>query len=582
MSNRRNRVLALPLASILGALALLASAGSAAASHTVTAFSLAPASTQAGASVDAASSTSLSYANGTDDVKKTIGHFAAGLLANPEAVPHCPQALYLADNCPPDTLIGSSESDIDPFPNLGVVTTVTGRIYNQELLGGEAGRLGIIVDTLPSKTFLTAPFYVRSNGDYGLDGVLDDLPRTIAGFGNIQIKRLKFTLFGTANGRNFTRGPTNCSLHTSTGEAFAYDHPEAATGPSDAYLPTGCDRLPFNPAFSISVGARGSNGFATHPPLAVTVTQVPGEAGILGNGVTLPVELTPNTAAFGSICTPAELSSDTCPAMSRVGTASATSPFVATPLAGAVYLVQEDGVVLPGLVADLRGRVRVKVKIGNSIVGGRQIKSTVNALPDLPIGSFSLALDGGSKGVLTAKTDLCFTSASRSHFRQLKADVSFTGQNGGSTASNPRVAVAGCPPLSSISLRRARGRRPVLTLRVKRHPDAPKTQRVRLKLPKQLRIVKRRLGKGASSQAASALGRGNLVVRGRRTLVIQKLSAGGAATVSLTLRKGALKPGAKLRRALRKGKRRTLRFRVSTLDVSGRTDTYTKRVRAKR
>jgi hypothetical protein len=582
MSNRGNRLVALPLASILGALALLASAGTAAASHTVTAFSLAPASTQAGASVDASSSTSLSYADATDDVKKTIGHFAAGLLANPEAVPHCPQALYLADTCPPDTLIGSSEADIDLVPNLGVVTTVTGRIYNQELLGGEAGRLGIIVDTVPSKTFLTAPFYVRSNGDYGLDGVLDDLPRTIAGVANIQIKRLKFTLFGTVNGRNFTRGPTSCSLHTSTGEAFAYDHPEAATGPSSSYTPTGCDMLPFNPAFTMSVGARGSNGFARHPPLRVTVTQMPGEAGILGNGVTLPVELTPNTAAFGSICMPAELASDTCPATSQVGTASATSPFVATPLAGAVYLVQEDGVVLPGLVADLRGRVRVKVKIANSIVGGRQIKSTVNGLPDLPIGSFSLALDGGSKGVLTDKTDLCFSSASRSRFRAMKAQVSFTGQNGASTASTPRVAVNGCPPSSSISLSRARGRRPVLKLRIQRHPDAPKIQRVELKLPKQLRIVKRRLGKGASAQAASALGRGNLAVRGRRTLLIQKLPAGGAASVSLTLSKRALKPGVKLRRALRKGKRRTLRFRVTTLDVSGRTNSFAKRVRPKR
>src|SRR5438067_3822834 len=118
MRKRRNRVVAPPLASILVMLALLASTGSAAASHTVTAFSLAPASTQAGASVDATSSTSLSYSNSTDDVKETIGHFAAGLLANPEAVPHCPQALYLADNCPADTLIGSSESDIDLVPNL--------------------------------------------------------------------------------------------------------------------------------------------------------------------------------------------------------------------------------------------------------------------------------------------------------------------------------------------------------------------------------------------------------------------------------------------------------------------------------
>jgi hypothetical protein len=79
--------------------ALLASAAPASASHSVTGFTVVPASTQAGASVNASSSTSLAYGNTTDDVKKTIGHFAAGLLANPEAVPHCPQALYLADAC---------------------------------------------------------------------------------------------------------------------------------------------------------------------------------------------------------------------------------------------------------------------------------------------------------------------------------------------------------------------------------------------------------------------------------------------------------------------------------------------------
>ena len=582
MTLRANRVFRTMLRTVAPVAFLLVLAAPARAAHTVTDFSLVTASTQAGASVDASSSTSLSYSDPTDDVKKTIGHFAPGLLANPEAVPHCPQALYLADNCPPETLIGSSEADVDLLPNLGIVTTTTGRIYNQELLGSEAGRLGIIVDTLPSKTFLTAPFYVRSDGDYGLDGVLDDLPRTIAGVGNIQIKRLKFTLFGTVNGRNYTRGPTSCSLHTSTGDAYAYDHPESASGPSSSFTPTGCDRLPFAPTFAISVGSRGRNGFLSHPPLSVTVTQAAGEAGILGNGVKLPIELTPNVTAFASICSAAQLATDSCPADSQVGTTSATSPFVANPLSGPVYLVQQAGSVLPGLVADLRGRVRVKLQIATSIIDGRQIKSTVTGAPDLPIGSFQLSLDGGTKGVLTAKSDLCFSSAARRRFRTLKAAVDFTGQNGATTSSNPRIAVAGCAPKASLSLRRARRARPLLSLKVERHPDSPKLQRVELKLPKGLKLVKRRLRKGASGQASSPLGRASFNLRGRRTLVLANLPSGGAGSVSLTLRKGAIKPAAKLRRALRNGRRAKLRFRVTAVDVSGNADGVTRKVRIRR
>ena len=179
------------------ALAMPATAPAASAIH-VTDFSLTAASPDAGASVDASSTTGLSYSNMTEDVKKTIGHFARGMLANPEAVPHCPEAVYLADACPPDTLIGSAGGEIDAAPNTRTTVAVSGRIYNEQLLAGEAGRLGIILDTAPTKTFLTAPFYVRSTGDYGLDGVLDDLPRALTGIGvgNTQITRLSFTLFG--------------------------------------------------------------------------------------------------------------------------------------------------------------------------------------------------------------------------------------------------------------------------------------------------------------------------------------------------------------------------------------------------
>ena len=472
---------------IVLALVLGAPAGAAGApAITVTDFTLAPAAPDAGASVDASSSTSLSYANSTEDVKKTIGHFAPGLLANPETVPHCPQALYLADACPADTLIGSSSGEIDTIPNTGITTTVSGRIYNQELLEGEAGRLGIILDTPVTKTFLTAPFYVRSNGDYGLDGVLDDLPRALTqlGVGNTQIKRLSFTLFGVVNGRKFTRGPTNCSLHVSTGEAFGYDDPTAVKdGPVSSYTPTNCDKLPFKPTFSIAVGSKGATGERDHPSLAVHVTQGAGEAGISANGVTLPFELGPNLAAFDVLCTSAQLAVDACPAGSRVGTTTATSNFVATPLSGPVYLVQQPGVILPALVADLRGRVHVQLTIANTILGGRLIKSTVTGVPDLPVSTFDLALDAGPGSPLENKFDLCRKGSKP---RAMSANVTFTGQNGATVASKPAVHVPGCGPVPAVSLRKAASRRPSLRVKLRRHPDGGKLARFTLTLPRQL------------------------------------------------------------------------------------------------
>ena len=198
------------------------------ADHTATDFTLEPASPEAGASVNASSSTTLSYGTLTEDVKKTIGHFAPGLLANPEAVPHCAQALWLADACPADTLDRKLPGDHQ---------RPRGR-ERPHLQPGAArrrgGRLGIIVDAATGKLFLTAPFYVRTTGDYGLDGILDDIPRLTPG---TQITKLSFTLFGTVNGRNFTRGPTSCSLKVSTGEAFGYEHNVSVGGPSSSYTP---------------------------------------------------------------------------------------------------------------------------------------------------------------------------------------------------------------------------------------------------------------------------------------------------------------------------------------------------------
>jgi hypothetical protein len=509
---------------------------------TVTDFTLTPAARDAGASVNASSSTSLAYSNITEDVKKTIGHFAAGMIANPEAVPHCPQAQYLADSCPADTLIGSAAGEIDALPNTHTTVSVSGRIFNQELLADEAGRLGIILDTTPTKTLLTAPFYVRSNGDYGLDGVLDDLPRSLTStglVGNTQIDKLSFTLFGIVNGRKFTRAPTNCALHVSTGEAIGYDDPTPVTnGPVSSYTPTNCDKLTFKPSFSMTVGSKGTTGERKHPPLSVHVAQAASEGGIASNAVTLPFELGPNLAAFDVLCTTAQLAASACPGGSKVGTTKANSAFVANPLTGPVYLVQQPGVILPALVADLRGRVHVQLTIATAILGGRLIKSTVTGVPDLPVSTFDLDLDGGAGSPLENKFDLCHKG---SKVRTMRADVSFTGQNGAKVASKPRLHVPGCGPGVSAKLRHARQARPMLSVKVKSHPDGGKLSRFKLTLPKQLRA------KG-----------------GRRKVTVSSRKSARAISAKLRVRLSA-----KARKRLRRGHNLKLRYKVVAVESGG-------------
>ena len=553
------------------AAALAAWPTQAAANHTVVAtdFRLTASSHVAGASPDASSWTTLTYPGvpNTDDIKHTIGHFAAGMVANPEIVPKCPRDVYLADNCPADTLIGSSEADIHVLPPAGPVQTEHGRIYNVVQQGTEAGRLGIIVDAA-SKAFLEAAFYVRNKGDYGLDGDLDNLPRALFGVGDIQIRRLKFTLFGTVQGRRFTRGPTSCSLKVSTGEGEAYDHPGFVTGPSDSYTPTDCDKLPFAPTFAMSVGDKGSTGERQKPPLRVTVTQMAWEAGILGNGVRLPFEIGPNLPAFTTICTLAQSAAEACPPGSKMGTAIATSSFVDKPLTGNVYAVEQAGVpYLPGLVADLRGRVNVQIKIATQIINGKYIRSTVTNVPDLPMSSFSMSLIGGDKGPLESKFDLCFKRANK--FRTMKPEVTFNSHSGKSIASKPRLAVEGCPPAATASLRNAAGRKAKLKLTVERHPDADNIQSLKVTLPRGAALVSKRLkGKGVGVKGSGA---GNARVRaaGKRTLQISKLSSKGARKVTITLRRGAVRLSGKVRKLARKGKRPKVRIKVRSRDIKG-------------
>jgi hypothetical protein len=279
------------------------------------------------------------------------------------------------------------------------------------------------------------------------------------------------------------------------------------------------------------------------------------------------VQLTPNTAAFSTICSSAQLAANACPPGSKVGTTQATSPFVAAPLTGPVYIAQQSGSVLPSLVADLFGRVHVRITIANSILGGKQVRATVTNAPDLPIASFSLALNGGAKGVVLAKSDLCFTSDSQSKFRTLKTGVTFRGHNGTTLDSSPRIEIEGCAPRLEAALRHARRPRPTLKFLVQRHPDAEKLTRLELTLPKGLALVKRALKRRASGKASGALSRSAFTAKGKRRLVVT-LPSNGADTASVKLGRGVLKEKRSLQRKLGRRRKAKVKFKLVSVDTA--------------
>jgi hypothetical protein len=131
-------------------------------------------------------------------------------------------------------------------------------------------------------------------------------------------------------------------------------------------------------------------------------------------------------------------------------------------------------------------------------------------------------------------------------------------------------------------VRRARSKRPELKVTVQRHPDADKLKSVELLLPKDLRLVKRRIRRGASANASAKLSRRSLSVRGARRLRISGLPSKGSNKLVVRLRRGAVRPTGKLRRALRRKRSRTLRVRVISTDTAGKQFTGRGSVRARR
>ena len=513
---------------------LLALPASAQAAFDVPAFTVTPTSLQAGSHPDV--SVALQF-NGDEHVRDLTLSLPPGLVGNPNATTRCSATAFAADDCPAASRIGTT-SVVTRIALLSVLPiTAEGDVYNLRPGTGEPARLGVVVRPPlgAEKVFIVSRVALRAS-DGGLDSIITGLPSTIGtplGEQDMRIESMNLTLLGRPAGAKqpFMTMPTSCRAAT----ARVVARSDAATAVSRAappFTPTACSRLPFKPALAATV----SN--AIQPTVRTVITGPAGNANTATAAVTLPKGLAVNPAMLQSTCTLAQQEVGPCPETSRIGRAVASSPLL-PPLRGPVYLAQLPGQLLPGVRVDLSGVVRLSLR---GVVGGNPLVTQFSGLPDVPLARFELTFDAG-RG-LRATKDFC-----RGALPKIGAEL--TGQNGAKANLREPMTVTGCAkPVATL---RVKGRR--LRLRVNAARGGPALERVRLNLPKRLKVHPRR---GHHTRGTKLT---------RRAL---KIRAGGARTVKVTLSRGAFT--GKL------GKRRT--FVLLTRDVTGHTERQ--RIRARR
>jgi hypothetical protein len=241
------------------------------------------------------------------------------------------------------------------------------------------------------------------------------------------------------NRSKFLLNPTNCgrlstdSLLTST--------LGAGQNLSSPFSVSGCSALPFKPAFTAATSAstNATTLKANGASLRVNLLQGAHEANIQSVVASLPKQLPSRLTTLQKACPEATYAANpfSCPAGSKVGTATVTTPVLPGHLSGPAYLVSHGGAAFPDLDLLLEGNgVRVILN-GTTQIKNGVTTSTFGSIPDVPVTSFVLDLPQGPNSALAVNGGAFCAQT-------LTMPTTITAQSGAVIKQNTNVAVAGC------------------------------------------------------------------------------------------------------------------------------------------
>jgi hypothetical protein len=366
-----------------------------------------------------------------------------GLLAMVSHVTQCAEPQASQGACPEASLVGTATAGIgsgsEPFFQ-------TGRVYFTGPYGGAPFGLSIVVPAVAGpfnlgNVIVRVALHIDPNtaqviGQTPPAGSPGGLPLMLDGV-PLRLRTVNITL----NRQGFTLNPTNCGQKQIVGTVSSTQG--ASENVASPFAVAGCQGLPFKPVLVASTQARVSK--AGGASLTVKVTSSTGQANIAKVDLQLPKSLPARLTTLQQACTEAQFATNPagCPAGSDIGTATAVTPILNTPLTGPAYLVSHGGAAFPDVELILQGEGVTIVLDGQTQIKQGITYSHFETVPDAPISTFETVLPEGPHSALTIplssskpKTSLCGES--------LKMPTKLVGQNGATINQSTTITVAGC------------------------------------------------------------------------------------------------------------------------------------------
>ncbi len=323
------------------------------------------------------------------NVKDLAIDLPAGFTGDGNAVPVCSRTDFQQRRCGAESQVGIMHV------SFAGILPASFPIYTVAPHEGELAELGFLAVIVPVRLVVS----VRSDGDYGSELTIHDLPQ------NLPLTAVEIELWGVPADRQsgtalprrpFLTNPTSCDGDTpvTTVRVRSWQAPEqwvVADAPMGGPL-VGCERLAFDPALGLALDTPSAD---TPSGLSVDLT-LPRAADPDGLAIshtrdvaiTFPggLTLSPGVADGLSACDDERLGIGTsdppsCPASSKIGTVELTTLLLEEPLKGGIYLGRA--------VAGDRFRLFLTAS-GRGVV----LKLTASLQPDPETGQLLMLLPG--------------------------------------------------------------------------------------------------------------------------------------------------------------------------------------------
>ena len=434
-------------------------------------FNAGTASSQAGAF----SPFTLSFAR--TDPEQELGaitiHTPPGLLGMVSQVPLCPEPQASQGTCSTASQIGHVATTVGPGPDpLSVPQAGQPQdpVYLTGPYKGAPFGLSIAVPAVAGP-FNLGTVVVRATIDVdpstaALSITTDPLPHILDGI-PLQIR----TIGAVIDRSGFIFNPTNCNplaIGATIGSLQG-----ASSTVSSRFQAASCASLQFKPAFAVSASGKTSkaDGASLTAKVSYPSAAQGSEANIAAVKVDLPKQLPSRLTTLKKACTNAQFEANpaACPAASKIGYATVTTPLLPVPLTGPAIFVSHGGEAFPSLTMVLQGYGVTVDLVGSTFINKAGITSTTfQTVPDTPFNTFELTLPQGKYSALGANGNLCKPTKTvtvkkkvtvkvhgrkRTVTRSVKQTVAepltmpteFVAQNGAELKQDTHISVTGCP-----------------------------------------------------------------------------------------------------------------------------------------